>query len=187
MFRIVQTISQEIINTIIGYLNEVIEPQLGTDVSSYAPGRMRSWLEYEAPLSQSQPWQLALHDDRIWSYVTRVCARHGFSPDIGLISKGGVISSHRDASYANFMAMGINLGECTWEYRQCYPEYKWTPQQNESAPVETYHLTGGEVFFFNCKNPHAVTQASPDRWAINLWTVSKKGMDGFTSIKEANS
>ena len=148
MFRIVQTISQEITSTIIDYLNEVIEPQLGTDVSSYALGRRRSWLEYEAPLSQSQPWKLGVRDDRIWSYVTRICGRHGFSPDIGLVTKGGLIEEHRDASFSNYLAMGINLGECTWEYRHCYPEYRYTPQQNESAPVEAYHLTGGEVYLY---------------------------------------
>jgi len=183
MFRIVQMISPEIHRSITDYLNEVINPLLTKDVSSYAPGRNRAWLEYEAPLSMSQGWKTGIHDDRIWSYVMRICGRHGFTPDIGLVSKGGTISSHRDASYANFMAMGINLGECTWEYRQCYPEYKWTAQQDENAPTEVYNLTGGEVFFFNCKNPHAVTAASEDRWALNLWTISKKNLSDFEKFK----
>ena len=185
MFRIVQMISPEIVKSITDYLDEVIAQLLTKDVSNYAPGRTRAWLQYEAPLSQSRPWLHGVRDERVWSYVTRTCARHGFTPDLGLVSKGGNISSHRDAFYANFMAMGINLGECTWEYRPCYPEYRWTPQQDENAPVESYNLTGGEVFLFNCKNPHAVINASEDRWAINLWTVSKKGMSGFNEIKEA--
>jgi hypothetical protein len=179
-------ISPEVMSTIIDYLDEVIYPLLTKDISSYAPGRNRAWLEYEAPLSLSQPWQRGIHDDRIWSYVMRIATKHDFTPDIGLVSKGGTISQHRDAPYANFMAMGINLGECTWEYQECYPGYKWTPDQNMNAPTEIHNLIGGEVFFFNCKNPHAVTQASANRWAINLWSVSKKGIDGFNTIKEVS-
>ena len=185
MFRIVQMISPEVLNSINDYLNEVIEPQLTKDVSSYADSRMRAWLQYEAPLSISQPWKPAIKDDRIWSYVTKIGAKNGFTPDIGLISKAGVIREHRDAFYCNFLSMGINLGECTWTYRNCYPEYKWTANQNDDAPQEIYHLTGGEVFLFNAKNPHSVSRASEERWAINLWTVSKKGMSGFNEIKEA--
>ena len=176
MFRIVQMISPEIVKSINDHLNEVIEPQLTTDVSSYADSRMRAWLQYEAPLSISQPWKPAIKDDRIWSYVTRIGEKHGFIPDIGLVSKAGVIREHRDAFYCNFLSMGINLGE-----------YKWTPNQNDNAEQEIYHLTGGEVFLFNAKNPHSVSRASEERWAINLWTVSKKGMSGFNEIKEANS
>jgi len=185
MFKIVQMISQETIKTITNHLDEVIEPTLTPDVSRYAVGRMRSWLQYAAPLG-SYAWQPGVRDPRLWSYLTRVSARHGFTPDLGLVSKGGHILPHRDAGYSNAMAMGINLGECTWEYQRCHPGFRWIRNQDESAPTETYHLTGGEVFFFNCKNPHSVKHASADRWAINLWTVSKKGMSGFTAVKEAN-
>ena len=40
MFRIVQMISPEIVKSINDHLNEVIEPQLTTDVSSYADSRL---------------------------------------------------------------------------------------------------------------------------------------------------
>ena len=43
MLNIITTISPERVAKAVQYLEENIVPQLGTDVSNYAPGRSRVW------------------------------------------------------------------------------------------------------------------------------------------------
>jgi len=63
------------------------------------------------------------------------------------------IKPHRDASYANREAYGINLGIC-----------------NFTVGDRSYQLIGGEVYSFNCKILHSA-DPSPHRYGMNLWTA----------------
>jgi hypothetical protein len=176
---IVQTLSEGLVADVIGQLEEHVRPHLQADVSNYAKGRQRAWLPYEAPLGASRPWQMGVQAPDLWDWICRTLRRHNFFPDLALASVDGNINRHRDASYADYEGWTINLGPCTYHYEPCYPEFRWTPGAPQSAPEQTFDLTGGELIQFNVKNPHWVTDAAADRWGINCWSVSSKGMDGF--------
>jgi hypothetical protein len=184
MLNIITTISPERVAKAVQYLEENIVPQLGADVSSYAPGRSRVWFPYEAPLSETRDYQLACQDDKIWTFVKNICLTFEWEPDLGLVSKGGKITPHRDAAYADFRSVGINLGNVTWCYSRAYPMYNWVPENQQINPPEVtkIQMTGGEVFEFNCKNLHWTEDVDPDRWAFNLWRVSNKGRSKFESF-----
>jgi hypothetical protein len=185
MFQLLMTINPAIMAQIVDTLNKEIEPLLKADVSNYAKGRMRVWLEAEAPLSATRPWVAGVHHERLWDYLTRITAPFGFTPDLALVSKGGSITEHRDASYAQYRSLGLNLGVATFHYRQVYPGMAWSKDQNQNATEEVYSLTGGELFEFNCKNPHAVSHVDAERWSINMWEVSNKEIARFNAFKEA--
>jgi hypothetical protein len=146
------------------------------DVSHYARGRQRSWLRHEAPLSDARPWLPANQNDELWNKVLEICKQISFVPELGLASLGGEINPHRDASYADWRAIGINLGVTTFGYELSYPEFRWAPPNELVSPpqVSLTQLVGGEVFEFNCKNRHWTSNVAPDRWSINLWRVSAK-------------
>jgi hypothetical protein len=184
MLNIITTISPERVAKAVQYLEENIVPQLGTDVSNYAPGRSRVWFPYEAPLSETRDYQLACQDDKIWTFVKNICSTFEWEPELGLVSKGGTITPHRDAAYADFRSIGINLGRVTWCYSKAYPMYKWVPEEHQINPPEItkIEMTGGEVFEFNCKNLHWTEDVDPDRWAFNLWRISTKGRPKFESF-----
>ena len=163
-----EKLSPETVAEIRAKLEENILPKLQADVSGYARGRMRTWMPYFAPLdskkSMNQPFMPGILDDEIWQWVVDLCAKHGFKADTCLISKGGNILPHRDATYAAAWSFGINLGICNWHIAS----------NRDSAKTDyTMSLTGGEVFKFNSKHTHAVTDASPDRWAINVWAIAE--------------
>lgn len=172
MIEILGQVPQQKVQEVISYLNENIESSLEKDVSRYAKGRRRAWLQYEAPLGQ-QKWKHGLKDEYLWNFVLETFAPYGIVPDLGLVSKAGNITWHRDAAYAQFKGFAINLGRVTWEYEWSYPEYSWTPDSNRINPpkIIKYEMTGGEVFQFNVKNQHQATNAAPDRWAFNLWHI----------------
>jgi len=188
MLNIISTINQDTVNKLVDYLETNINPILGQDVSSYAPGRRRIWLPYEAPLSNARPFEKGLQDDKIWSYLTSVCAQFNWQPELGLISKGGLISPHRDTTFADFRSIGINLGKVTWCYSRSYPMFSWVPDEQRIDPPEVTKLemTGGEVFEFNCKNVHWTEDVDPNRWGINLWTISKKSRLQFNQFLQSN-
>jgi hypothetical protein len=152
---------------IINKLEENILPHLVADVSNYAKGRMRTWLPYEAPLdspnSANRPFLPALLDDEVWQWIVDLCAKHGVKAETALISKGGNIKPHRDTTYAAAWAMGINLGSCNWHIAS---------SREMASPDYTMDLDGGEIFKFNSKHTHAVTNADSERWAINVWAIA---------------
>ena len=127
-----------------------------------AKGRQRVWLPYEAPLG-NQPFTTGLMDDEVWQWIVDRCAKHGFKAQVALISKGGNIKPHRDTTYAAAWAIGFNLGKCDWHIAST----------RDSAKTDfTMNLVGGEVFKFNSKHTHAVTNAESDRWSINVWAIA---------------
>lgn len=178
-FRVVQVISQANQDLIREHLDTVVQSLLQPDVSNYAKGRMRVWLQHEAPLSAAQPWRPGLRDDRLWNYLVRAFSTHGFTPEVGLASKGGAITRHRDAAYADYRGFGLNLGVTKFHYELCYPQFRWSKDAPSEAEPEVHQLTGGEIFEFNVKNPHWVSDVAPDRWGINCWRISAKERGRF--------
>jgi hypothetical protein len=171
MEKLLVQLTPEQIAPIIKHLEEQVLPNLVPDVSSYAVGRQRVWLPYEAPLSNSRAWQLGTHDPKLWQWVCHICETYaGFTPDVALVAKGGQIKPHRDTSYADYRAIGINLGPVVWGYQRQRTTYANMPQDDSAKKVEI-ELQGGEVFEFNSKNVHWTHNADPQRWSINAWTV----------------
>lgn len=153
---------------------------LEPDVSNYARGRQRCWLETEAPLSMSRPWQDGHHDAWLWTWIRE----HVWDKaELGLVAYGPVgISAHRDAWYAGWEAVTINLGEVeAWMYCPQYSDYCYGPQQD--AHEWMLHPRVGEVYRFNPKNPHAVINPANDRWSINLWTISTKARAAYEQFR----
>jgi len=162
-----EKLSPEAVAEITQLLEERVLPNLVADVSSYAAGRMRIWMPYEAPLdspaNNNRPFMPGLLDEEVWNWIKAICLKHGFVAATCLISKGGAINPHRDTTYAEPWAMGINLGKCSWSIGRT---------RETASDFYTMELTGGEVFKFNSKHVHKVENVSPDRWAINIWRIS---------------
>jgi len=162
-----EKLSPEAVAEIKQLLEERVLPNLVADVSSYAAGRMRIWMPYEAPLdspaNNKRPFMPGLLDEEVWNWIKAICLKHGFVAATCLISKGGAINPHRDTTYAEPWAMGINLGKCSWSIGRT---------RETASDFYTMELTGGEVFKFNSKHVHKVENVSPDRWAINIWRIS---------------
>jgi len=179
MIEILGSISPQKVREVVDYLNSNIEEDLGVDISNYAKGRRRVWLQYEAPLSPIQPWKHGHKDEYLWDFVLTTMAPYGAVPELGLVSKGGQIEFHRDASYAEFKAFAINLGKVTWEYEQSYPGYSWVAEKFLVDPpkLTTFEMTGGEVFQFNSKNRHRAVNVDPERWAFNMWNIRSQARE----------
>jgi len=192
-----ELLSPETQEWLIDILENEIAPLLEADVSNYAKGRMRTWMPYFAPLdsqrNMNQPFTPGVLHPELWQFIVDLCAKHGMQAQTCLISKGGNISPHRDTTYAAAWAMGINLGECNWHIAASRDlEYEWSEKNNKFMrsvgrgaakklsdlhPGELYSmdLSGGEVFSFNSKHVHAVRDAAPSRWAINVWAIADTG------------
>ena len=151
------------------------------DYSSYAPGRSKYWLQWEWSLKEKR-FVPGVRDNRLWNF----CKEFFPEADLGLVCTGPVgIRPHRDDSYADWRAVGLNLGEVeSWYYDPQYPEFKWTPNQRPSNP-EYHQLPAGTVFEFNCKNLHGVVNPAHNRWGIFLWKVSNKKRSQFLSDTSA--
>jgi len=162
-----ELLSPETQEWLLSVLENEIAPMLVKDISSYAPGRMRTWMPYEAPLdtsaSKNKPFVPGVLHDELWQFIVDLCHKHGMKAQTCLISKGGNIKPHRDTTYADAWAMGINLGVCNWHI---------SSTRDGAKPDFTMNLKGGEVFAFNSKHVHAVTDAASDRWAINVWAIA---------------
>jgi hypothetical protein len=136
------------------------------------------------------------YESRLWKWLVKFCQYHmNFEPEVALLHVGGAncgdpeetpeqgsggecgILRHRDAAYADFRAIGINLqGEATFGYQSFYPfqdRYTKPDEQNKTAPLEHVKMTSGTMVAFNCKNPH-FAQVGPNRWCINAWRISEK-------------
>jgi hypothetical protein len=128
-------------NEVLEYLDQNIS-KLVPDVSNYAKGRLRAWIGLEAPLTDKQSFKLGqfTYNDFIWEWLNKFCIDNlSFTPEIALVHIGGAdcsdpedypkdgkggacgIKEHRDAGYADFRAVGINLrGNATFGYRAIY-------------------------------------------------------------------
>jgi len=162
------------LSTITDYLSTT-KHHLGHDISRYAFNRQRYWLNNEWDL-KDRCFKPAVKDERLWNY----CKHWMPDADLGLVVYGSVgITPHRDDSYADYRAVGINLGQVkSWYYDCQYPKFHWTKDTNPSNP-KYYDLEVGGVYEFNCKNPHAAIEPAADRWAIFLWRVCNKYREQF--------
>lgn len=174
-----ELLKPETINYIVDLLEREALPNLQSDVSSYAKGRMRVWLPYEAPLdspqSFSRPFIPGLLHGELWQFIVDLCAKHGFTAQVALASKGGSILPHRDTTYAAEWAFAINLGECNWGIAS---------DREMKSPDYFMQLKGGEVFKFNCKHVHAVSNVDPNRWAINIWAIAETNAAAKLNINQ---
>jgi len=161
-----------------------LDTQLQPDVSNYASGRQRFWLQHQWDL-QHRCFLPGVKAPALWQHCQSLCQPLGFVPAIGLVAKGEQrIRRHRDDSYAAFKAVSIQIGPAEWTYDAQYPDYAWVPQAalNPSNP-RTYRLTDCLVVF-NCKNPHAATPLSADRYSINLWQISRRYQAAFDQYRQ---
>ena len=158
-------LNQTTVGAVRAHLDAHIAPHLSGDVSNYAKNRQRCWLEVEAPLGTTRPWQQGVHSEKLWPWLTKVWeSRYDGAPDLGLAIHGpSNISWHRDAAYAKPDAMIINLGPCN---------FLWERRRNSTGTPTDYSrkvLSGGEILTFDCKHRHAVQGTHPERWSIVLW------------------
>ena len=164
-----QTLSSDRVSRIVTHLDNN-KDRLERDVSNYAKGRQRYWLNYKWGL-KSRRFTHGVKDQRLWNFCQEIFP----GADLGLVVYGGIgIDLHRDDSYADWRGVGVNLGNIeAWVYDCQYPEFRWTPNQNEPNP-RRYKVEVGDVFEFNTKNPHSALNPAEDRWGIFLWRVNKK-------------
>lgn len=155
------------VDALVDHLETHVAPHLAPDVSSYAPGRTRAWLQIEAPLGPTQPWLPGLASARLWPWLVQVWQRRwpASEPDLGLAIRGDHgIAWHRDASYACPGAVIVNFGTC----RFGIDGDRNSPNGDPRRPLH-YRLDPGVAYSFDCKHQHRVIDADEDRWSIVLW------------------
>ena len=151
-------------------LERSVRPSLKADVSSYARGRTRCWLQREMPLGPTQRERPGLKVPDLWAALSAIWMRHlPGRPETGLASRGEIgITPHRDASYARPVTMSVNLGRAKWFHD---PRRNGATKGRVVGPHEWQVLAGGEVLVFDSKHPHAAQPLEPDRWVVILWQV----------------
>lgn len=158
------------------WLEKAVRPQLTPDVSSYAKGRLRVWLEVEPMLYPPFKTKLALQDLTAFLQLQKLI---DWSFDYCLITFSGDaepvgIKPHRDAGYANYEARSLNVsGTCRFDYWNERNAVGFAPSTHEynplvDAPTHSITLQPGDVYRFNCKNLHSASP-SPSRWCMNFW------------------
>lgn len=148
------------------WLESTVRPALRPDVSNYAKGRLRCWLNNEPTLSS--PTRILPGFEVRDEIISRLAELIEWDFDFCLVTYSGDetpigISPHRDAAFANFDAMSLNVsGECRFDY--------WEDRgaSKKTGPSHSLILTPGDVTAFNCKHLHAATPG-PKRWNLNFW------------------
>ncbi len=136
------------------HLEEIWRPRLSANLySGYARGRMQCWMNWQPTLVKDWTQTLAPRDDTLWDFLRMFYEdEYKIYPDLGLVTLAGNIAPHRDSTYAHREAMTLSIGQCTWIY-----------------DGERHELSGANIIYFDCKIPHSVEDAAPDRWSINVW------------------
>lgn len=183
MEQYLRTLKPENQSAIINHLENNIYPQMIINPNGAARGRRQLWIQTAPPLNSSALWHVGFEDERLMKFITSI-SPEGFIPEAVLVTKGGAIRRHRDARYASYMAMSINLGKVTWYYERCNDKYHHQSNLFESVPAARYDFTGGEVFLFNTKNPHWVDNVDPERWGINVWMISNNSRPQYYEFME---
>jgi len=161
----------------------IIDQSLQPDVSNYAPGRLRAWIQMEWSLKERDFVRAYQTSGAFWQRCSSLCYdTASFYPDLGLIAKGDRgIALHRDDSYAAFKAVSIQLGKANWTYDHRYPHYEWVPEERLLPSDPQTIAVEDEIIVFNCKNRHAASPLEADRYSINLWQVAPKYRTHFQS------
>lgn len=164
---------------------------LKPDPSNYAKGRLRAWLFHEWHLQRKEFLPPEIKSERLEQWCKEIWPE----TEIALITYSGEefgpthgISLHRDDSYADFKAVGVNItGTCKFVYLESYPGYEYAAEPQRHAEVKPHvgFLQPGTVVTFNCKNQHSADPSS-NRWAINLWHVSRKAREKFRLVAEGS-
>ncbi len=165
------------------WLEKDIAPHLKSDVSTYARGRQRVWLRTEPLLKStrlSHPGSVRTIPgleipDKYWNRLQEII---NWKFDYCLVTYSGKenpigISPHRDASYADYGAMGLNVsGHCLFSYwndRDSFGKSESTGKwPYPGHPTCVIALSPGDLVRFNCKNVHSA-EPGPDRWNMNFW------------------
>jgi len=148
---------------------ETLKPCLTSDVSNYAVGRQRLWLKVEPPLG-NQPYKPGFPiNDKIWERLQEIIE---WKFDYCLVTYSGDdaigIRPHRDSSYADYEAMGLNIsGTCKFSYWNSRKSFGFS-KSTEPNEFIVLDLKPGDLIRFNCKNLHSA-EPSPDRWNMNFW------------------
>ena len=182
MFTIINTLDKSILEEIMSIVK--LAP-LKEDVSSYAKGRQRTWLNMHWNLKDKTfDKQNCFRNTRLWEILLNIWPE----AQIGLLTYSGKekpigINLHRDDSYADYESVGVQItGECSFEYLGGYRHFRWhADKDNEEKKV--FNLKPGDVFRFNCKNRHSA-MPSVDRYAINLWKISPKFRKEFDEASQ---
>ena len=179
MFETFSNLPQSTCDDVTNHLSS-LSHQLRPDVSNYAKGRQRMWLNTEYPLSlKYQQFRPGINDERLWGWIQQVWAKSQLSgqPESALAIYGNVpIDFHTDAPCAAPECIQINLGGTTFIH-DTVP----AGQSNRNgriyrptSPIE-HTLDKGEITRFNCKHVHATVEPQPDRWSIIVWQISNYG------------
>lgn len=189
MFEIVRNISDSTVSDVTTFLHDNVP--LAKDVSRYARGRDRGWLQTEAPLSefhyvngQKVPSLFVSRPipDRLWNWLCQVWRESGYpgEPDLGLAAFGPTpITWHPDAAYAAPDALLVNFGGVQWGIDELpivrRPANAPRDGSRSTGPRQpAFHtLDAGEIVRFNCKHLHETLDPQQDRWSIVLWQVSR--------------
>lgn len=166
--RTVETMGAEELGRMVGMMEAHVRPHLVADVSTYARGRTRCWLQREMPLGPTQREKPGLRVPVLWDALTDIWMRHlPGRPETGLACCGEIgITPHRDASYARPVTMSVNLGPAKWFHD---PRRNGATKGRFVQPHEWQVLKGGEVLVFDSKHPHAAQPLDPNRWVVILW------------------
>lgn len=176
MIQVTRTLEPVTVERLHKWLERHVRPALTPDVSNYAKGRQRCWLGVEPPLGPTQPFRkgLEIPEDR-WHRLQELI---DWQFDYCLVTYSGDvvpvgITPHRDASYADYEAYGLNVvGTCRFSYWEDRMGFGYTQKRSgikyDDPPSHVVDLTPGQVTRFNCKNLHAA-EPSPQRWGMNFW------------------
>lgn len=186
MFSIVKTLDQDTVSELLSIAKTA---SMRPDVSSYARGRMRTWLNIHWDLKERKFSRSSdcFANDRLWAIMKDIWPQ----ADIGLLTYSGIenpkgIALHRDDSYADYESYGIHLsGTCEFIYMGGYRNFFWENQQDPEVR-QSHQLKPGDVFRFNCKNRHSAVPG-PERYAINLWKIAPKFRKDYDSINKTTA
>lgn len=164
------------VNKIENWLETYIRKYLKPDVSNYAKGRLRTWLNKEPSLSS--PTKIYEGTQVNEKVLKRLAELIEWDFDFCLVTYSGDdaigISPHRDASYADYEAYALHIsGECKFDYWMGREEFGKSPNKKEfnikaEEPTHSLILSPGDLVHFNCKNVHAASP-SARRWNANFW------------------
>ena len=160
------TLSEQTALDFTNYCIDTLIPLAKPDVSNYAPNRKRLWLFHETNLRNTE-LSLGFFDQRLYNF----CQRLYPGCNIALFSfgskqnKDGLISKHRDHTFAQPIARTLNLGQATFAY----------DLERQAGNQKLFKLNNAELIEFNCKHLHALTEIHSElRLAINMWQLNEK-------------
>lgn len=179
MIEITRTLTQP--GRIANWLESIVRPHLSQDVSNYAKGRLRCWLNVEPHLGTrggTKPG-LPVHQ----SIINRMAELIDWQFDYCLVTYSGDqeaigIDPHRDAGYADYEAYGLTVsGESLFRYWEGREAFGYAPETNRlTANDPSTHqivVKPGMVTRFNCKNIHSA-EPGTGRWGLNFWRAKNR-------------